>query len=154
MSTQGARGGSYHAGVHPDPHRLPPGSWWDWEVVSWDAGEFLLAAGADLSYTHGLELAFGEPVFVSCPFGFRDPVFRAPTGDEIASVGRRFDEAPPVLVAFEADTGGREPSSCLIGARHLDVRHELVYRYWRPDTAPGQRFAPWVRTPHHRPESA
>ncbi|MFJ8885329.1 hypothetical protein ACIRJR_18240 [Streptomyces sp. NPDC102402] len=84
---------------------------------------------------------------VSCPAVFHGPVFRAPTGEELARVTRQIGEEPPVLVAFEADAGGREPVSCLIAAERLEVVHESVLRYWREDAPPGQRFAPWVRPP-------
>ncbi|MEU0373627.1 hypothetical protein ABZ070_25845 [Streptomyces sp. NPDC006283] len=130
------------------PHaaiQLPEGSWWDWDVVAWDAGQFRLAAGYDLTYLHGLELVFGDPAFVSCPSAFHDPVFRAPTPAELMRVTRQLGERPPVLVAFEADAGGQEPTSCLIAAEGFEIVRETVLRYWRDDAAPGQRFAPWVR---------
>ncbi|MDT0264765.1 hypothetical protein RM844_00510 [Streptomyces sp. DSM 44915] len=131
---------------HP-PLRLPEGNWWDWDVVAWDAGEFRLAAGYSV-YHHDLELVFGEPLFVSCPTEFRDPVFRSPTAAELASVRRRSAAGrPPVLVAFEADADGAEPATGLVAARRLELRAETVLRYWRADAAPGQRFAPWVRPP-------
>jgi hypothetical protein len=127
--------------------QLPEGSWWDWDVVAWNPAEFRLAAGPDLSYAHGLELVFGDPAFVSCPARFADPVFRPPTAEERLRVARRLGEEPPVLIAFEADAGGSEPVSCLIAAERIDVVHETVLRYWRPDAADGLRFAPWVRPP-------
>ncbi|MEV8225726.1 hypothetical protein AB0P41_06570 [Streptomyces sp. NPDC079167] len=127
--------------------QLPEGSWWDWDVIAWDAGELRLAAGYDLSYHHGLELVFGDLVFAGCPAMFSDPEFRAPTSEERERAARQFGEEPPVLVAFEADAGGREPVSCLIAAERLEIVHESVLRYWRNDAAPGQRFAPWVRPP-------
>ncbi|WP_327412701.1 hypothetical protein [Streptomyces sp. NBC_01233] len=83
--------------------QLPEGSWWDWDVVGWDGGELRLAAGHDLSYYHSLELVFGDPFFVSCPSTFYDPVFRAPTLDELLKVTRQLGEEPAVVVAFEAD---------------------------------------------------
>ncbi|WP_405021252.1 hypothetical protein OHV05_34455 [Kitasatospora sp. NBC_00070] len=124
---------------------LPAGSWWDWDVVAWDRGRFLLAADYDLTYHHALELVFTMPTFVSCPANFHDPEFRAPTSEELATVTRRLGETPPVLVAFEADAGGSEPVSCLIAADRLDIVQGIVLRYWREDVAPDQRFAPWVR---------
>ncbi|MFE4602509.1 hypothetical protein ACFRKE_16820 [Kitasatospora indigofera] len=127
--------------------RLPEGSWWDWEVIGWDAGQFRLAAGHDLAYHHGLELVFDQPAFVSCPAEFQDPVFRAPTREEWTGITRRLGGVPPVLVAFEADAGGREPVSCLVAAEGFEVVLGTVLRYWREDVAPGQRFAPWVRPP-------
>ncbi|MFJ4841356.1 hypothetical protein [Streptomyces sp. NPDC088746] len=127
--------------------RLPEGSWWDWEVITWDAGEFRLAAGYDLTYHHGLELVFGDPVFVSCPAMFHDPDFRVPTDEERARISSQLGEDPPVLVAFDADAGGREPVPCVIAAERFEVVHGTVLRYWRDDAAPGQRFAPWVRPP-------
>ncbi|MFF0740219.1 hypothetical protein ACFYVL_07440 [Streptomyces sp. NPDC004111] len=81
---------------------------------------------------------------------FHDPVFRSPSPDELLRVTRRLGEQPPVVVAFEADAGGQEPTSCLIAAERLDIVHETVLRYWREDAAPGQRFAPWVRPPDRR----
>ncbi|MFF8196705.1 hypothetical protein ACF05L_38995 [Streptomyces bobili] len=131
-----------HVGI-----QLPEGSWWDWDVIAWDAAELRLAAGHDLTYYHGLELVFGDPTLVSCPAKFLDPVFRAPTSEELARVTRQIGEEPPVLVAFEADAGGLEPVSCLIAAERTEVVQETVLRYWRDDIAPGQRFAPWVRPP-------
>ncbi|MFF4452271.1 hypothetical protein [Streptomyces goshikiensis] len=127
--------------------QLPEGSWWDWDVVAWDAGQLTLAAGHDLTYLHGLELIFGDPIFVSCPSGFHDPVFRAPSPDELLKVTRQLGETPPVVVAFEADAGGQEPVPCLIAAERLDVVQEPVLRYWREDATPGQRLAPWVTSP-------
>ncbi|MEU9000848.1 hypothetical protein [Streptomyces sp. NPDC048551] len=127
--------------------QLPEGSWWDWDVVAWDGGQLKLAADHDLTYHHGLELVFGDPVFVSCPSGFHDPVFRAPTSDELLKVTRQLGETPAVMVAFEADAGGQEPISCLIAAGRLDIVQETVLRYWREDAGPDQRFAPWVRSP-------
>ncbi|MFG2758956.1 hypothetical protein [Streptomyces wuyuanensis] len=132
--------------------RLPEGPWWDWEVMAWDTTGFRLAAAHDLTYHHGLELVFTEPAFVSCPAVFHDPVFRAPTGDEVLRVTRLMGEAPAVLVAFEADANGTEPVPCLVAAERLEVVHETVLRYWRDDAAPGQRFAPWVRPPARRTE--
>lgn len=132
------------------PHaaiELPEGSWWDWDVLAWDSGQFRLAADYDLSYHHGLELAFTAPLFVSCPAAFHDPVFRAPTPEESLRVTRQLGGRPPVLVAFEADAGGSEPVSCLVAAERLDIVQETVLRYWRADSAPDQRFAPWVQPP-------
>ncbi|GGV24791.1 hypothetical protein GCM10010495_45550 [Kitasatospora herbaricolor] len=102
--------------------RLPEGSWWDWEVIGWDAGQFRLASGHDLAYHHGLELVFDQPAFVSCPAEFQDPVFRAPTREEWTGLTRRLGGVPPVLVAFEADAGGREPVSCLVAAEGVRGR--------------------------------
>ncbi|MFF0448879.1 hypothetical protein ACFYT4_21135 [Streptomyces sp. NPDC004609] len=134
-----------HAGI-----RLPEGSWWDWDVVAWDGGQLRLAAGHDLTYHHGLELVFGDPVFVSCPPAFHDPAFRAPSPDELLRVTRQLGGEPPVVVAFEADAGGQEPVSCLIAAERLTIVRETVLRYWREDAAPGLRFAPWVVRPPGR----
>ncbi|MFE1290581.1 hypothetical protein [Streptomyces sp. NPDC058751] len=134
--------GGTHAAI-----RLPEGPWWDWDVVAWDGGQFRLAAGLDLTYHHGLELAFGDPVFVSCPSSFQDPDFRAPSPDELLKVTRQFGCEPAVVVAFEVDAGGQEPVSCLIAAERLDIVRETVLRYWREDAGPDQRFAPWVSPP-------
>ncbi|MFF1918623.1 hypothetical protein ACFVYE_45420 [Streptomyces sp. NPDC058239] len=127
--------------------QLPEGSWWDWDVISWNAGQLRLAAGHDLTYHHGLELVFDDPVFVSCPSSFRDPTFRTPSSDELLQVTRQLGGELPVVVAFEADAGGQEPVSCLIAAERLEIVQETVLRYWREDAAPGQRFAPWARSP-------
>ncbi|MEV7612773.1 hypothetical protein [Streptomyces sp. NPDC089799] len=132
------------------PHaaiQLPEGSWWDWDVLAWDGGQLRLAAGYDLVYHHDLELVFGDPLFVSCPSVFHDPVFRAPSPDELRRVTRQLGVKPPVLVAFEADACGQEPVSCLIAAERLDIVQESVLRYWREGAGPDQRFAPWVRPP-------
>ncbi len=130
--------------------RLPEGSWWDWDVVSWNAGQLRLAAGHDLAYHHGLELVFDDPVFVSCPSSFHDPVFRAPSSEELLDITRHLGGELPVVVAFEADAGGPEPASCLVAAGRLEIVRETVLRYWREDAAPSQRFAPWVRSPGRR----
>ncbi|MBT1188932.1 hypothetical protein HET69_34345 [Streptomyces sp. CJ_13] len=127
--------------------KLPEGSWWDWDVVAWDGGQLRLAAGHDLAYHHGLELVFGDPVFVSCPSTFHDPVFRAPSPDDLLKVTRQLGGKRPVVVAFEADAGGPEPVSCLIAAERLRMVQGTVLRYWREDAGPDQRFAPWVRSP-------
>ncbi|MEU6245311.1 hypothetical protein [Streptomyces sp. NPDC047024] len=107
---------------------LPEGSWWDWEVVTWDAGRLVLAAGHDLTYHHGLEVVFVSPLFVSCPPAFQDPVFRAPTAGERERLARTLGEESPVVVAFEADGGGRDPVSCLVAAERVDVVPGLFER--------------------------
>ncbi|MFJ5218493.1 hypothetical protein ACIP98_27700 [Streptomyces sp. NPDC088354] len=124
---------------------LPKGSWWDRDVVAWQPGEFRLAAGHDLTYHHGLEPVFTDPLLVACPASFHDPEFRAPAPDGVLAVERRLGGRPPVLVAFEAGAGGPGPVSCLVAAERLDVVHGTVLRHWRADAAAGQRFAPWVR---------
>ncbi|WBP92049.1 hypothetical protein [Kitasatospora cathayae] len=127
--------------------RLPEGSWWDWDVVAWDVGQLRLGAGHDLTYHHGLELVFGDPVFVVCPATFHDPVFRAPTPDEVRLVTGQVGETPAVLAAFEADAGGPDPARGLIAAGQLDIVQGTVFRYWRENLTSGERLAPWVRPP-------
>ncbi|MFI8965925.1 hypothetical protein ACIGO8_27880 [Streptomyces sp. NPDC053493] len=126
---------------------LPEGSWWDWDIVSWDPGQLRLGAGHDIAYAHGLELVFSDPLFVTCPAAFQDPAFRAPTPAEVGLVARQVGETPPVLVAFEADAGGPSPASGLVAARRLRIVRGIVFRYWREDLAAGERLAPWVRPP-------
>lgn len=126
---------------------LPDGSWWDWDVVAWDAGRLQLCAGLDLMYHHGLEVVFHRPLFVRCPTFFQDPVFRPPTSDETLAVARQTGETPGAVVAFEADGGGPEPVSCLIAAERVEIVRGTVFRYWREELEPGQRLAPWVRPP-------
>ncbi|MGW4381463.1 hypothetical protein [Kitasatospora sp. NPDC004531] len=126
---------------------LPPGSWWDWDVVSWHPGCLVLGAGHDLSYHHLLELHFDDPELVSVPAFFQDPVFRDPTPAETAHVRARLGATPPVLVAFTADGGGPEPVEGLIAAAGVRVVEGRVFRYWRGELAPGERLAPWVRPP-------
>lgn len=116
-------------------------------MVAWIAGQLRIGAGNDLTYHHGLELVFHDPVLVKCPTVFHDSVFREPTQAEKSLVVRRIGEAPPVIVAFEADAGGQEPATALIAAEQPEVVHGIVFRYWRKDSEPGQRLAPWVRTP-------
>lgn len=126
---------------------LPDGSWWDWDIVAWDPGRLRLGAGSDISYTHGLELVFSDPVFVMCLSFFQDPVFRAPTPDEVRLIARQVGEIPPVLIAFEADAGGPGPASGLIAAGQLDIVQGTVFRYWRENLEAGERLAPWVEPP-------
>ncbi|WP_433891778.1 hypothetical protein [Streptomyces sp. CA-111067] len=127
--------------------QLPEGSWWDWDVVSWDPGLLRLGAGADISYAHGLELVFSDPVFVMCPSAFQDPTFREPTPDEVRLVARQIGEPPAVLVAFDADAGAPAPAAALIAAAHVDIVQGLVFRYWRTPLKPSERLAPWVHPP-------
>ncbi|MGX1541300.1 hypothetical protein [Streptomyces adustus] len=126
--------------------QLPEGSWWDWDVVEWNAGLLRLGSGYDISYAHHLELVFADPVLVRCPSFFHDPVFRAPTPDEMQSVADQVGETPPVVVAFDADAGGPGPAPCLIAAGRVDVVRGTVFRYWR-ELAAGERLAPWVQPP-------
>ncbi|MER5406482.1 hypothetical protein [Streptomyces sp. NPDC002769] len=126
--------------------RLPEGSWWDWDVVEWNAGRLRLGAGHDISYAHYLELVFTEPVLVRCPAAFHDPVFRAPAPEEVRLVADQIGETPPVVLAFEADAGGPDRASCLIAAGQLEIVQGTVFRYWR-ELAAGERLAPWVRPP-------
>ncbi|MCX4985859.1 hypothetical protein [Streptomyces sp. NBC_00572] len=126
---------------------LPEGSWWDWDIVACDPGRLRLGAGHDISYAHGLELVFSDPVFVMCPAAFQDPVFRAPTPDEVRLIARQVGEAPPVLVAFEADAGGPSLASGLVAAGQLDIVQGTVFRYWCENLTVGERLAPWVKPP-------
>ncbi|MGW0935423.1 hypothetical protein [Streptomyces sp. NPDC002666] len=126
---------------------LPEGSWWDWDVVAWNPGRLRLGAGHDISYAHSLELVFSDPVLVTCPAAFQDPVFRAPTPDEVRLVAGQVGETPPVLLAFEADAGGPGLASGLVAAGQLDIVQGTVFRYWRENLAVGERLAPWVAPP-------
>ncbi|MEV3914100.1 hypothetical protein [Streptomyces canus] len=126
--------------------QLPEGSWWDWDVVEWNAGRLRLGAGHDISYAHHLELVFSDPVLVRCPASFHDPVFRAPTPDELRLVADQVGETPPVVLAFEADAGGPDRATCLIAADQLDIVQGTVFRYVR-ELAAGERLAPWVLPP-------
>ncbi|GGJ05095.1 hypothetical protein [Streptomyces brasiliensis] len=122
--------------------RLPEGSWWDWEVIAWTAAEFRPAAGYDPAHHHGLELVFGDPVLVSCPSSFQDPVFRAPAPAEVTQLCGSLGESPPVVVAFEADAGGSETVSCLVAAGRLEIVPGLVVRHTRVDGTPRVRDWP------------
>ncbi|MFE7710800.1 hypothetical protein ACFU6I_34620 [Streptomyces sp. NPDC057486] len=126
---------------------LPEGSWWDWDIVAWNPGRLRLGAGHNISYAHGLELVFSDPVFVTCPAAFQDPVFRAPTPDELRLIARQVGEIPPVLIAFEADAGGSSLASGLVAAGQLAIVQGPVFRYWRENLAVGERLAPWVKPP-------
>ncbi|GAA1367742.1 hypothetical protein [Streptomyces beijiangensis] len=126
--------------------RLPEGSWWDWDVVEWNAGRLRLGAGHDISYAHHLELVFADPLFVVCPTTFHDPAFREPTVDEVRLIAGQVGETPPVVLAFEAGAGGPYQASCLIAAGQLDIVQGTVFRYWR-ELAAGERLAPWVCPP-------
>ncbi|MCX4751696.1 hypothetical protein OG455_40385 [Kitasatospora sp. NBC_01287] len=127
--------------------QLPRGSWWDWDVVAWNPGQLRLGAGHDLTYAHGLELVFSDPVLVRCPSAFQDPVFREPTPSELQLVERQLGEMPAVLIAFEADAGGTTLASGLVAAGRLDIVQGTVFRYWREELAAGERLASWVRPP-------
>lgn len=139
--------------MNPEPQdattnvTLPEGSWWDWDVVSYNAGQLCLGAGYDLTYHHDLELVFRDLLFLTCPAAFQDPVFRAATPAEMATLTRKLGETPPLVVVFEADAGGSDPVTCLIAAKEVEVIQGTVLRYWRDDLQPGQRLAPWVRPP-------
>ncbi|MFG2695729.1 hypothetical protein [Kitasatospora sp. NPDC048407] len=126
---------------------LPEGSWWDWDVVSWDPSRLVLGTGHDLTYHHLLELRFDEPELVTCPATFQDPAFRDPTPAEMARVQRQLGSLPPVLVAFTADAGGADPADGLIAAGRLTIVRGTVFRYWRGELGPDERHAPWVRPP-------
>ena len=128
-------------------HRLPEGSWWDWEVIVWDGGQLRPAAGYDLTHHHGLELVFVAPAFVSCPQAFQDPVFRAPTDEETARLVRALGETPPLVVAFEADAGGREPVSCLVAAERLDILPGFVPRHPRAGAEAASGAHDWPGPP-------
>ncbi|MFE9809704.1 hypothetical protein ACFYRN_42930 [Streptomyces sp. NPDC005227] len=100
------------------PHatiELPEGSWWDWEVLAWDSGQFRFTADDDLRYHHGLELAFTAPLFISCPATFHDPVFRAPTPEELlrsssSLVERRRCLLPSERTAAQANSSESRPA--------------------------------------------
>ena len=126
--------------------QLPQGSWWDWDVVEWNAGRLRLGAGHNISYAHHLELVFADPALVRCPASFHDPVFRAPEPEEVRLVTDQVGQTPPVALAFEADAGGTDRASCLIAAGQLEIVQGTVFRYWR-ELAPGERLAPWVKPP-------
>ncbi|MFI5687498.1 hypothetical protein [Streptomyces sp. NPDC051636] len=108
---------------------LPAGSRWDREVLARDVGRLRLAAGYDLTHHQGLELIFCDPVFVSCPQAFQDPAFRTPTDEETEGLARFLGETPPVVVAFEAEAGGRDAVSCPIAAERPDILPGLVPRH-------------------------
>ncbi|MET8765961.1 hypothetical protein [Streptomyces sp. NPDC004658] len=63
---------------------------------------------------------------------------------ETARLARVLGEAAPLVVAFEADAGGREAVSCLGAAEGMAVRPGIVHRPPRPGApaAPGPRDWP------------
>ncbi|WMX47997.1 hypothetical protein RGF97_28715 [Streptomyces roseicoloratus] len=75
---------------------LPEGSWWDRTVLRYDGSRLTLAAGHDLSYGHGLQVAFTDTVCLRCPTAFSDPEFREATAEERAEIVRLVGEDPPV----------------------------------------------------------
>jgi hypothetical protein len=107
---------------------LPEGNWWDWDVVAWDPGRFVLGADFDLTYHHNLELVFSDPVYVQCPAFFQHPVFREPTPGERSLVRLMVQEPEPVVVAFDAEVGAGEVSG-LIAAGGVQVVAGTVLRY-------------------------
>lgn len=113
-------------------------------MIAWNAGRLRPAAGYGLTHHHGLEMVFAEPALVSCPPGFQDPAFRAPTAEQRARLAREPDGPPPLVAAFEADVGGREPVSRLVAAERLEILPGLVPRRARPGAgaAPGARDWP------------
>jgi hypothetical protein len=112
---------------------LPKGSWWDWELFSWNAWELRLAAGYDLSYHHGLELVFAGVGYVACPVLFHDPRFREPTQPEQDTVRRYIGAPAPVVVAFDIDSGsGDGVLPCIVAAQSVEVVTGLFQRQ-RPD---------------------
>ncbi|MEU1403813.1 hypothetical protein ABZ471_15820 [Streptomyces sp. NPDC005728] len=68
----------------------------------------------------------------------------APTAVETARLAREPDETPPLVVAFAADAGGREPVSCPVPAERPGIPPGLVPRHPRPgaEAAPGARDWP------------
>ncbi|WP_128977430.1 hypothetical protein [Streptomyces roseicoloratus] len=95
---------------------LPEGSWWDRTVLRYDGSRLTLAAGHDLSYGHGLQVAFTDTVCLRCPTAFSDPEFREATAEERAEIVRLVGEDPPVPAASDADGYGTRPVPCLIAA--------------------------------------
>ncbi|MGW5490611.1 hypothetical protein [Streptomyces olivaceoviridis] len=107
--------------------KLPEGSRRDWEITACDAGRLRLAAGYGLTRPHGLEVIFTDPRSVSCPPSF-NPVFRPPTPEETARPAYGLGDGAPLVVAFEADAGGRAAVSCLTAAEGLEIRPGFVPR--------------------------
>ncbi|MGH8792100.1 MAG: hypothetical protein ACRDXX_05570 [Stackebrandtia sp.] len=132
---------------------LPDGAWPDWEVPHRNAEEPRLASHYDLACRHGLEVAFSDAVYVSCPMYFQDAAFREPTPDEHVAVERMSGERPPLLVAFDADAGGGGTVACLVAAAGVEVTLGLVYRCRRDDLGEGERLAPWAKPPHGADET-
>lgn len=122
---------------------LPPGSWWDWDVLHFDGSELTLAAGHDLTYHHGLEVVFTDVAYMAFPTQFQDPSFRAPTRAERDLIIRYVGEEPPVIVAFDVEAvAGEGTLFCLVAAESVSVVPGTVYRYRRDDLAAGERLAP------------
>jgi hypothetical protein len=102
---------------------LPSGSWWSWEISSFDGSRLVLAAGADLTYHHELELILVDVSFMQVPTAFEHPVFREPTDDEFESVRRCVGEEPPSVIAFDVEAEwGSGTLPCLLAAEWFDVR--------------------------------
>lgn len=130
---------------------VPEGSWWEWELLSWNGSELRLAAGYDLAYHHDMELVFTEVSYLACPTRFSHARFREPTPGECDTVRRYVGETPPVVAAFDVEAefgGGNLP--CVVAADDLDVVLGTVYRYWRENLGEEERLAPWVRRPDPR----
>ncbi|GAA2556346.1 hypothetical protein GCM10010435_28770 [Winogradskya consettensis] len=114
---------------------LPEGQWWDWEIMTWNAGALTLAASTDLTYHHGLEVVFSDVGFVQCPALFHHAVFREPSDAERDFVLRQAAGDASLIVAFdhdEQDAAGRALSG-LIGAGDVRLVTGTAYRYDRGD---------------------
>lgn len=101
---------------------LPAGSWWSWEILSSDGPRPRLAAGADLTYHHELELTFTDIAYLQLPAQFEHPVFREPTREEEQTVLRYVGERPGVVVAFDVEAshgGGVVP--CVVAAEAYET---------------------------------
>jgi hypothetical protein len=103
---------------HVTAIELPDGSWWDWEVRSFDGSRLVLVAGSDLTYGHGLEVRFDGVSYIRCPMSFHDAAFREPTEAERKLAEQAHDARPPVIAAFDADDG---PFEGLIVADRVEV---------------------------------
>ncbi|MFF4388775.1 hypothetical protein ACFY0G_18625 [Streptomyces sp. NPDC001552] len=79
-------------------------------MIAWTAGQLRLAAGHDLTYHHGLELVFDDPVFVSCPSSFHDPTFRAASPEERLKVSVRSSVNRPSWSPSRPTPAGRNLS--------------------------------------------
>ncbi|TVZ88128.1 hypothetical protein FB157_11586 [Streptomyces sp. BK340] len=66
---------------------------------------------------------------------------------EIARLVRALGEAPPVVVAFEADAGGREPVSRPIAAERPDILTGLVPRHSRTGARAATGTRDWPGPP-------
>lgn len=117
----------------------------DFNIISKNENDLILAGSFDFAYYHDVEIIFSDVEFIFCPGHiFSINKFRLATREEITELGKIMNgcESYGIVTCLE-DTLSNE--KYYIVAQQIKCNWGIVLYYNRENLKPGERIADWVK---------